>query len=437
MQTGNTIPDLHKKDLTYRSKKRENKPSRGDKRIIPRKALSSVEEMSRSFPCIMLTGARQVGKSTLLRRIMPEGIKYISPDDYRALKRAKEDPLGYLQEQGTPLCIDEIQYAPELLRGIKLIVDEADRPGLYWLTGSQRFHMLKDASESLAGRVGIVELCTLSRQEANREASAPDFFPAIDRLRELSPDRRSCDINELYARIWRGGYLALHRNLNRNLNHYFDSYLQTYPERDVHALTQEGYKSAFLTLMQSAAARTGQQLVYADIAQDAGISPKTSKSWISILETSGIVSLLQPYHTNTIKRLSKTPKLYFMDTGLCAWLCNRTSPATLQTGALSGAILETWVFGQLYRAFGNRGTRSRLCYYRDSNGAEVDFLLEHEGKIYPMEVKRNSNPTHEALKAVSGIPTGSTEMQPGIVLCTAREMFGLGKGHFAFPISAM
>ncbi len=283
--------------------------------------------------------------------------------------------MGYLQEQGTPLCIDEIQYAPELLRSIKLIVDEADRPSLYWLTCSQRFHMLKDASENLAGRVGIVELSTLSQQEANREASAPDFFPTIDRLRELTPDRRSCDINELYARIWRGEYPALHRNQNRNLNHYFDSYLQTYLERDVQALTQVGNK--------------------------------------------------------------ETPKLYFMDTGLCAWLCNWTSPATLQTGALSGAILETWVFGQLYRALGNRGTRSRLSYYRDSNGSEEDFLLEHEGKIYPMEVKRNSNPTHEALKAASGIPAGSAAMQPGIVLCSAREMFGLGKEHFAFPISAM
>lgn len=404
---------------------------------IPRKALNTIVEMSCEFPCVMVTGARQVGKSTLLRQIMPEDMKYVSLDDFRRLKKAKEDPHGFLEELGTPLCIDEIQYAPELLRGIKLIVDSENRPGMYWLTGSQRFHMMKNASESLAGRVGIVELNTLSQQEARRENDVPDFFPSIDRLRELTPDHRSCDINELYSLIWRGGYPALHRNLNRNLNYYFDSYLQTYLERDVQALTQVGDKSAFLTLMQSAAARTGQQLVYADIAQDAGISPKTAKNWISILETSGIIALLQPYHTNTIKRLSKTPKLYFMDTGLCAWLCNWSSAATLQSGALSGAILETWVFGQIYRALGNRGMRSRLSYYRDSNGAEVDFLLEHEGKIYPMEVKRNSNPTADVLKAVGNIPTGHAEMQPGIVLCKAREMFGIGKGHVAFPISAM
>ncbi len=404
---------------------------------IPRAALSTVAEMARSFPCVMVTGARQVGKSTMLKQIMPADMRYISLDDFRLLKRAKEDPIGFLNEMGTPLCIDEVLYAPDLLRAVKLKVDETDTPGMYWLTGSQRFHMMKGVSESLAGRVGIVELCTLSQQEASRETAAPAFFPTLERMKELTPDRRSCDINELYTRIWRGGYPALHRDLNRNLNHYFDSYLQSYLERDVQALTQVGDKSAFLTLMQSVAARTGQQLVYADLAQDAGISPKTAKSWVSILEASGIITLLQPYHTNTIKRLSKTPKLYFMDTGLCAWLCNWPTPATLQGGAMSGAILETWVFGQLYRALGNRGMRSRLSYYRDSNGAEVDFLLEHEGKIYPMEVKRNSNPTAADLKAVSGIPTGKAIMQPGVVLCPTREMLGIGKGHYAFPISAM
>ncbi|MBR3695674.1 MAG: ATP-binding protein [Akkermansia sp.] len=404
---------------------------------IPRKALSTVAEMTRSFPCVMVTGARQVGKSTMLKQIMPPSMRYISLDDFRLLKRAKEDPIGFLDEMGTPLCIDEVQYAPDLLRAIKLKIDEADTPGMYWLTGSQRFHMMKNATESLAGRVGIVELCTLSQQEAARETNTPAFFPSAERLRELTPDRRSCDINELYTRIWRGGYPALHRDLNRNINHYFDSYLQTYLERDVQALTQVGDKNAFLTLMQSAAARTGQQLVYSDLAQDAGISPKTAKSWISILEAGGIITLLQPYHTNTIKRLSKTPKLYFMDTGLCAWLCNWPTPATLQGGAMSGAILETWVFGQLYRALGNRGMRSRLSYYRDSNGAEIDFLLETEGKIYPMEVKRNSNPTAADLKALNGLPTGNATLQPGVVLCTAREMLGIGKGHYAFPISAM
>ena len=404
---------------------------------IPRKALTTVREMTRSFPCVMITGARQVGKSTMLKQIMPDDMKYVTLDDFRKLKRAKEDPIGFLEELGTPLCIDEVQYAPELLRAIKLIVDEKDQPGMYWLTGSQRFHMMKNAAESLAGRVGLVELTSLSQQEANHESELPDFFPSIEQMRQLTPDRRSCDINELYARIWRGGYPALHRDLSRNLNHYFDSYLQTYLERDVQALTQVGDKNAFLTLMQSAAARTGQQLVYADIAKDAGISPKTARNWLSILEASGIITILQPYSVNTLKRLSKTPKLYFMDTGFCAWLGSWNSPASLQNGAISGAILETWVFGQLYRALGSRGMRSRLSYYRDSNGAEIDFILEYENKLFPMEVKRNSNPTAADLKALHGLPLGKSELQAGIVLCPTREMMSIGGGHYAFPISAM
>ncbi len=437
MKFESLIPDLHKITLTKLLIATTISTDMESHEYIPRKALATVAEMTRSFPCVMITGARQVGKSTMLKQIMPENMKYVTLDDFRKLKRAQEDPIGYLEELGTPLCIDEVQYAPELLRAIKLIVDEKDQPGLYWLTGSQRFHMMKGAAESLAGRVGIVELTTLSQQEANRECETPHFFPSLERLRALTPDRRSCDINELYTRIWRGGYPALHRDLNRNLDQYFDSYLQTYLERDVQALAQVGDKNAFLTFMQSAAARTGQQLVYADIAKDAGISPKTAKSWISILEASGIITLLPPYSVNTIKRLSKTPKIYFMDTGLCAWLCSWINPPTLQNGAMNGAILETWVFGQIYRALGNRGMRSRLSYYRDSNGAEIDFLLEVEGKLYPMEVKRNSNPTAADLKALKSLPLGKSELQPGIVLCTTREMLSIGGGHYAFPISAM
>lgn len=404
---------------------------------ITRKAWQVVQEMATSFPVVMLVGARQVGKSTLLQQMMPEDMKYVTLDDFRQLRRAKEDPIGYLEEQGCPLCIDEIQYAPDLLRAIKLMVDRDNRPGMYWISGSQRFHLMKGVSESLAGRVGILELSTLSQQEMLRESRLPDFFPEGERMQRLLPNRRSCDINTLYERIWRGGYPALHRDLNRNPDHYFDSYIQTYLERDVHDLSQVGDKGAFMVLMQSAAARSGQQLVYADLAKDAGVSPKTAKNWISILEASGIITLLPPYATNTIKRLSKSPKLYFMDTGLCAWLCNWSSPEVLQAGAMSGAILETWVFGQLYRALGSHGMRSRLCYYRDSNGAEIDFLLERNGKLYPMEVKRSSSPTPADLKALHGLPTGGCILQPGVVLCTAREMFPIGKGHCAFPISAM
>lgn len=404
---------------------------------ISRKEVSKVLEMSASFPCIMVTGARQVGKSTMLKHIMPPDMRYVNMDDFRAARAAQNDPIGFLEAQGTPLCIDEIQLVPDLMRAIKYKVDAEGKNGMYWLTGSQRFHMMKGVSESLAGRVGVIELCTLSQQEILR-ADEPDFFPEPRCMRQLNPDRRSCDINELYERIWRGGYPALYSDLNSNVDDYFDSYLQTYIERDVQALTQVGNRQAFLTLMKSAAARTGQQLVYADLAKDAGVSPNTAKQWISVLEASGIISLLRPYSTNSLKRLSKTLKLYFMDTGLCSWMCDWSSPRVLQSGAQSGAMLETWVFGQLYRALRTRHMRSKLRYYRDSNGAEIDFLLEHEQHIYPMEVKKGSSPVPADLKAARGIPLpqGCT-LAPGVVLCTSREMFTLGHDQWAFPISAM
>lgn len=218
---------------------------------------------------------------------------------------------------------------------------------------------------------------------------------------------------------------------------FFSAYLQTYIERDVRSLQQVGDCGAFIALMKSAAARTGQQLVYSDIARDADISVNTAKRWISILETSGIINLLPPYYVNTTKRLTKSPKLYFMDTGFCAWTGGWRTPEVLMNGALSGAILETRVFGQLYRSFTNRGTMPRLSYFRNSNGAEVDFIIEQDGCLYPLEVKRSSSPTLAALKGVQSIPAGKSIIKPGAVLCTAMEMFPLGKGNYAFPISAL
>ena len=407
--------------------------------ITPRTIANQVQEMSLCFPCVMLTGARQVGKSTLLRNLMPQGMRYINLDDYRAVTEAKEDPIGFLENHGTPLCIDEIQYAPELLRAIKLKVDERpDDMGLYWLTGSQRFHMMKGVTESLAGRVGILDLSTYSQYEAMGMGTGVEpFSPDVVAMRSRVETAPVCTLPTLYRRIWLGGYPALLGRKHMTPDTYFPSYLQTYLERDVAALSQVGDRSAFLALMQSAAARTGQQIVYSDIARDVGISVNTARQWISILETCGIVHLLQPYHVNTTKRLAKSPKLYFMDTGLACWLGGWSSPEVLQNGAMAGAMLETWVYGQLVRGFQNAGKSLRLTYYRTGSGAEIDFLIEQNGCIYPLEVKRSSSPSLSDLRAAWDIPPGLAELKPGIVLCTSPECFSLGKGCYAFPISAL
>ena len=408
-------------------------------KVNPRTMSEQVVEMNRCFPCVMVTGARQVGKSTMLRSLMPPDMQYVNLDDYRALAEAKSDPIGFLETHGTPLCIDEVQYAPELLRAIKLKVDE--RPGevgLYWLTGSQRFHMMKGVTESLAGRVGVLDLSTYSQSEAaERGSGALPFSPEPAAMKARLLTAPVCALPELYRRIWMGGYPALLSRPHMTPANYFPSYVQTYVERDVAALSQVGDRAAFMTFMQSAAARTGQQLVYSDIARDAGVSVNTARQWMSILETSGIVNLLQPYHVNTTKRLAKSPKLYFMDTGLCSWLVGWSSPELLQNGAMAGAILETWVYGQLVRSFRNAGMQPRLSYYRTGSGAEVDFLLEQDGCIYPMEVKRSSSPGMGDLRAAATIPPGRAELRPGIVLCTSPELISLGRGCYGFPISAL
>lgn len=402
-----------------------------------REAAAKVRELSAQFPCVLVTGARQVGKSTMLKSMMPEGMRYITLDDYRIVEQAQNDPIGLLEAYGTPLCIDEIQYAPQLLRAIKMKVDAEKKPGMYWLTGSQRFRMMKGVSESLVGRIGILELQSLSQREIARAGQRAVPFDGASASVSV-PDAASCNIEELYRRIWRGGYPALHEDSARNLHDYFTSYLQTYIQRDVQDLLQISNHTSFHRFIQSAAARSGQQLVYADLARDADVSPNTAKSWVSVLEASGIISLLPPYYINTTKRLTKSPKLYFCDTGLCAWLCRWSSPETLQHGAFAGAILETWVYNQLSRSYTHAGLQPPLYYYRDSNGAEVDFLLIRDGTILPVEVKKSDSPKAADLSAVRSIPTAPTDtVLPGIVLCTAQTAFPLSPTARAFPISAL
>lgn len=403
----------------------------------PRTAAAKVEYLSAHYPCILVIGARQVGKSTLLRALHPAGMEYVTLDDYTLAAQARKDPIGFLQEHRAPLFIDEVQYAPELLRAIKLRVDEEQSNGMYWLTGSQQFHLMEGISETLAGRVGILDLYSMSQRElSGLGEGAPVFTP--EALSDYAASGSSCDIIELYARIWRGGYPALRRDPELEPETFFDSYMRTFLERDVNQLSQVGDRAAFIKLMRSAALRTGQQLVYADLARDAEVSPKTAKAWMSILETTGIISLLQPYSANAIKSLTKTPKLYFMDTGLCAWLAGWQSPGSLMQGPMAGAILETWVYGQLSRSFSHNGKRPQLYFFRDAKGsAEVDFVLVQDGIIYPMEVKRSCSPDAADLRHAAKIPTGMFTRHPGIVFCTAERIYTLDNGARAFPVSLL
>lgn len=395
-----------------------------------------IREINEFFPCVLITGPRQVGKSTLLRHMLPKGMRYITLDDYDYTEKAQNDPMGLLEEMGTPLCIDEVQYAPELLRAIKVKIDRDRRPGMYWLTSSQRFDLTKGVTESLAGRIGIAEMHTLSQQEVYGGDAFPHPFTPPS-AREHANEKSLCDLPELYRRIWRGGYPELVKRPRLRPQLFFSSYIKTYIERDVNALSRIGNHTAFVKFMKSAALRTGQQLVYSDLAKDADVTPKTAAAWISILETSGIISLLEPYYVNTTKRLAKTPKLYFLDTGLCCHLAGYTDPKMLMNSHFAGAILETWVYGQLLRSFANCGISPRLTYYRERDRAEVDFLLEQDGCLFPMEVKRSHTPTTADLKAAADIPVGSLRLCPGTIFCTANRIVSLPHGAQGFPISML
>ncbi|MDO5471125.1 MAG: ATP-binding protein [Akkermansia sp.] len=410
--------------------------AKDDSSYVPRSMCKKVAELSRFFPCVLLTGARQVGKSTLLRHMLPEGMTYLTLDDYQLAEYAKSDPMGFLDAYPEPLCIDEIQYAPQLFRAIKMKVDANRHPSMYWMTGSQRFHMMKGVSDSLAGRIGIVDLYTLSQRELYGDADSGVYTP--DKPAAAVCEKSLCSLPELYERIWRGGYPELYREADMPMYDFYRDYVQTYVERDVRSLTQVGDLEAFVKLMRSAAMRTGQQLVYSDLARDAGVSPKTAAAWISILQASGIVELLEPYHVNTTKRLAKTPKLYFCDTGLCCWLAGWRSAEQLMEGSFAGAILETWVYGQLVRRYANAGVKPIITYYRDFDGAEVDFVLEENGGVYPLEVKRSSAPMENDLRWCRKLPVPSwAELKAPTVFCTAEKARPMAHGAFAFPISGL
>jgi len=295
---------------------------------------------SRQFPVILVSGLRQVGKTTLLQHAAEADRRYVTLDDPQARTLAEDDPGLFLQRFAPPVLIDEIQYAPALLPQIKILTDRRQRPGDFWLTGSQHFHLMRGISESLAGRVGIVNLLGFSRRElTGRSEQVEPFLPGSYKTTDQG---QSLGLIDLYHTIWRGTFprIALDAELERDL--FYGSYVQTYLQRDVRALANVGDEMAFMKFLRAAAARTGQILNLADMARDVDVAPNTAKNWLSILKASGIIYLLEPYHSNLSKRLVKAPKLYFLDTGLAAYLTEWSSPETLEAGAMTGAVLETW-----------------------------------------------------------------------------------------------
>lgn len=386
------------------------------------------------FPVILVTGPRQVGKTTLLKHLSKTKRTYVTLDDPQMALLAKEDPALFLQRFKPPVLIDEIQYAPELLPLIKMQVDREKKAGAFWLTGSQQFHLMKGVSESLAGRVAIINLLGFSLREINRQTKLNEPFLPTDKILKKRRDSvTSFSLDEIYNIIWRGSYPAMwNRGTDRDL--FYASYVQTYLQRDVRDLANVGDELSFLKFLRAAAARTGQLLNLAEIAKDTGISPSTAQRWLSILIASGIIHLLEPYHTNVTKRLIKAPKLYFLDTGLCAYLTEWTSPQTLEAGAMSGAILESFIFTEILKSYWHNGKRAPFYFYRDKDKKEVDLLIVQDEKIYPLEFKKTASPNKALIKNFFTLQNLDKTVAAGGLICLCESLLPLSENAQAIPV---
>jgi hypothetical protein len=397
-----------------------------------------LKKSSGQLPALMVTGARQVGKTTLLRHLRDPKRAYVSLDDPLILGLAREDPALFMQRFPPPLLIDEIQYAPGLLPYIKMAVDRVHKPGMFWLTGSQHFHMMKGVSESLAGRVGIVHLLGLSRQEAlERGDKSSPFLPLPQEVQKRVKQGPPISFKELYRTIWRGSFpaMALSAKMDRDL--FYGSYVQTYLQRDLRDLARVGDETAFLKFLRAAAARTGQLLNISELARDADVTPATAKTWLSILQNSGLVYLLEPYHTNITKRLVKTPKLYFLDTGLGAYLTEWSSPENLEAGAMSGPVLETWIIAEVLKSYWHNGLRAPFYFYRDKDQKEIDLLIIRDQTIYPLEIKKSASPKKDDVRHFSTLQRLKIPLGPGGVICLSEHSIPLTESWFSIPVAAL
>lgn len=406
---------------------------------IQRHLEKQIREASKYYPVVMVCGQRQVGKSTMLNHMKEAERRYVTLDDGNARRLAERDPELFFETYGYPLLIDEFQRVPSILLEMKRIVDQKalngeDNHGMYWLTGSQKFQMMKNVSESLAGRIAVFDMSSLSTAELE-EREACVFYPALDKLRERIKSYHPKNVHQVYERIFKGGMPKLNTTDLERERFYMD-YINTYLERDIKELSLVGKLGEFYDFLVFMAARTSQELKYNEIAGAIGISMPTAKEWVSILERSGIIFILHPYYTNITNRLVKTPKMYFLDTGLAAYLCRWPTAETLESGAMDGAFFETYVVSEIVKSYFNTGRKPDLYYYRDVDKKEIDLLIVEGDKIYPMEIKKAKAPNHGD-KNFSVLGKLGLKVQPGVILCMADEMLPYGRDVWYFPVSAI
>lgn len=393
-------------------------------------------KLSKQFPAILITGPRQVGKTTMLQKLMEEentGRTYVTLDDLTERDMAKNDPAMFFQLHKPPLFIDEVQYAPQLFPYIKMWVDKHHNPGDFWLTGSQIFKLMRGVQESLAGRVCLLNLFSLSQQEILGNPTIP-FEVNFDALLKRQEIIKPVGTPEIYERIFNGGMPALVSGKYTDRRAVYSSYISTYIDRDVKELSGTISSLKFMNFITATAALAGQMLNYKTIADTCDIDQTTAKAWLNILETLGIIFYLHPYSNNVLKRTVKTPKLYFYDTGLVCYLTKWSDADTLMSGAMSGALLENFAVSEIVKSYHNVGFEPYLYYYRDKDTKEIDLIIEGNGKLYPIEIKKSASPDVRLTRVFGVIDKSPLIRGTGAVLCTSERFSAFNKDNLIIPI---
>lgn len=415
---------------------------------IKRHIENIVERRAKNSKAILLTGPRQVGKSTLYKHLF-ENVNQVTFDDDLLLAQAEEDMNLFLLNNPCPLMIDEVQKCPSIFNKLKILLDNTDEYGNFYLTGSQKLQLMEGVSESLAGRVSIVELEGLSLREIYNVPFTKHFVPTQEYIKERENAVKSYRKN-LWETIHRGSYPELYANQGREWVDFYQSYVKTYLERDVNKLIKAKNHLTFVKFLTCTAARTGQVINYANIASEVGVSEVTVKEWISILEKSGIIYILKPYTSSALNRAIRTPKLYFRDTGLCCYLTRWLTPETLKNGAMAGAMFETFVINEILKSYSNEGLEYdfNVFYYngkdkkkKKENGEEVeidgeiDLIIQEDGILYPIEIKMSASPKADMASefdVLDGVPDKKRGM--GAIICLYDKKLYLRENLIALPL---
>jgi hypothetical protein len=396
---------------------------------------SRVRALSRSFPVLLLTGPRQVGKTTLLQHLGERARpprSYVSLDEYGPRTLALEDPELFLQRHPAPVTIDEVQHAPALLAALKPRVDRGRQKGAYWLTGSQHFGLMRAVSESLAGRVAVLDLFGLSQAEEAGRAPRPEPFRP-DRPR-ASPPPAAAGLPATFARIVRGSYPRFVQPNPPPIEAFYGSYVQTYIERDVRALLAIANLAAFQRFLRLCAARAGQLLNLSDLARDTAVAVSTASEWLHLLEATLQVYLLRPYFENIGKRQIKRPKLYFADSGLLSYLAGWRTAESAMSGAMAGALLENYVVAEILRSYRHRGREAPLWFFRTKEKQEVDLVIAEDGRLFPVEIKLTASPGPHDLRGIDALGRAGGKLGPGAVVCFVPRRTALTRLVDAVPV---